>query len=224
VVIKTQHSKGESMQEIVMPFDSKLVEVVRDDQGTPWVSVRSICNNIGVDSKNQIEKLKTNPTYKGVSYHLPSAGGPQATYCLPLSQLNLWLGGINPMKTKEPVRSNLIAYQRECAEILYKHFMPRGEADLSQFMSQFTEFSKEINAKLDHMMGATQAVFGNDEPEITDLVKQVADKYKVDGRTIWGWIQTDCDVGSYKKQNLKIKNYLKNKLGIGLQLVEKGKG
>jgi hypothetical protein len=61
------------MHEIVMPFDSRVVEVVRDVEDNPWVSVRSVCRNIGIDSKNQIEKLKANPTYKGVSYRLTSA-------------------------------------------------------------------------------------------------------------------------------------------------------
>jgi hypothetical protein len=207
------------MHEIVMPFDSRVVEVVKDAEGNPWVSVRSICNNIGVDSPTQIGKLKRNPTYKGVAYPIPSAGGPQEAYCIPLGQLNLWLGSINPAKTMEPVKSNLIAYQRECAEVLYKHFMPRGEVDLQPLMDRFDK----LDAKLDELNCVKETVFGNDEPEITELVKQVSEKYKVDGRTVWGWIQTDCDVGSYKKQNIKIKNYLKNKLGIGLQLVEKEK-
>jgi hypothetical protein len=206
------------MQEIVMPFDSKLVEVVKDDQGVPWVSVRSICNNIGVDSPTQVEKLKKDVRFN--RWDMPSTGSDGKQYrmfCIPLEQINGWLFSINPNKVPDTVRPKLIAYQQECFQVLYKHFMPRGEMDLKPLMERFDK----LDAKLDELNCVKETVFGNDEPEITDLVKQVSEKYKVDGRTVWGWIQTDCDVGSYKKQNLKIKNYLKKKLGIGLQLVDK---
>jgi hypothetical protein len=53
-----------------------------------------------------------------------------------------------------------------------------------------------------------------------ELVNQVAEEHGVDGRTVWGWIQTECDVASYKKQNLRIKNFLRNKLGKGIKLVK----
>lgn len=204
------------MQQIVMPFDGSTVEVIKNADGETFVSVRSVCRAIGINHSNQYEKLRSNPTFKVECYHSPSAGGPQETYCLPLNQLNLWLGSINPLRTKEPVRSNLITYQRECAEVLYNHFMPRGELDLQPLMDKITA----VHDELKQIRGATDAVFGDDKNEIQSLVEQVAYEHGVDGRTVWGWVQSELDVQSYKKQNRKIINFLKNKLGKGLTLVK----
>jgi hypothetical protein len=79
------------MQQVVMPFDGNTVEVIKNEVGEAFVSVRSVCRAIGIDAPSQIEKVKGNPTYKGVAYPIPSAGGPQETYCLPLGQLRLKL-------------------------------------------------------------------------------------------------------------------------------------
>ena len=209
------------MQEIVMPFDGNRVEVIKDEQGNAWVSVRSVCLGIGVDNKTQRRKIENNPTFSWG--HMTSTGPDGKNYsmfCISLSHLNLWLGSINPSRTQEPMRSSLIAYQHECAEVLFKHFMPRGEIDIEKFMERFTLELKAINAKLDHLSGITDTVFGNDKDEIANLIETCARTYQVDGRTIWGWIQTNCDVGSYKRQNNRIKNYLKNLLGEGLKLVK----
>jgi len=204
------------MQQVVMPFDNSVVEVIRNENGEPFVVVKSVCDSIGVAHWKQTDRLKANPTFKGSTYVVPSAGGPQETYCLPLNQLNLWLGSINPMRTKEPVRSNLITYQRECAEILYRHFMPRGELDLQPLMDRFDMLDK----KIDDLRGIADTVFGDDKTEIQSLVEAVSQMYRVDGRTVWGWIQSELDIQSYKKQNRKIINFLRNKLGKGLTLVK----
>ena len=65
------------MQEVVMPFDGSKIEVVKSENGAPFISVRSVCRAIGLDSPTQNEKLQRNPTYKGMAYPTPSVGGPQ---------------------------------------------------------------------------------------------------------------------------------------------------
>lgn len=97
-------------------------------------------------------------------------------------------------------------------DALYKYFMPNGATDLSALLDRFDLLDK----KMDGMIGVSETVFGDDQKEIQDLVAAVARVHGVDGRTVWGWVQTECDVSSYKKQNLKVKNYLRNKLGSGV--------
>ena len=98
------------MKQVVMPFDGKVIETVTGPDGKPWISVRSVCEAIGVEVYRQHQRLQNHPTFKVSTYVVPSAGGEQNTLCISLDQLNLWLGSINPMRTQEPVRSNLIAY------------------------------------------------------------------------------------------------------------------
>lgn len=204
------------MQQIVMPFDGQVIEVIRDECGKPWVSVRSVCQAIGIDVETQRRKLISDTRFRCGHMTAPSIGGMQETFCIPLEQLNGWLFGINPNKVPEHVRPALVAYQQECFSVLYKHFMPRGEIDLQPFMDRFDRLDK----KLDQLAGIADTVLGDDKDEIQTLVQQVADVHNVDGRTVWGWIQTELDIQSYKRQNRKIINFLKNKLGKGLTLVK----
>ncbi len=54
----------------------------------------------------------------------PSAGGVQDTLALPLSMLNGWLFGVDVNRVREEVRPRLIQYQRECFDVLARHFLP----------------------------------------------------------------------------------------------------
>lgn len=209
------------MHSIVMPFDGKSVEVIRNEGGEPFVSVRSVCQAIGVNHSNQYDKLKGNPTFRVECYHSPFVG--QEVVCLPLNQLNLWLGSINPMRTQEPVRSNLIAYQRECADVLYRHFMPRGEMDLQPLMDKILEVQNTCNAmnnKFDYLIGMDLTVFGDDASTIKHLIEQAVSKFSMSAPEVWGLVRRECDVSSYKLQNRRVINFLKNLLGEGLRIVK----
>ena len=154
--------------------------------------------------------------FKGSVHKYPTSGGIQYVFCIPLEQLNGWLFSIQPNRVHEDIRPNLIHYQQECFQVLYNHFMPNGVQDLQPFMDSLNS----LHQKIDHIVGATEAIWGDDKDEVQRLINQVAELYQVDGRTVWGWVQTDCDVGSYRRQNRKIINYLKNKLGKGLTVIK----
>lgn len=79
------------MNEIVMPFDGRRIDVIRDEQGNLWVGVKSICLAIGIDAKSQRQKIIDDEKYRWGDITSPSAGGMQKTFCLPLNHLNGWL-------------------------------------------------------------------------------------------------------------------------------------
>lgn len=205
------------MQVEQVSFYGNVIDAVKDEKGELWVSVRSVCEGIGVDHKRQREKIQSDPKFNwGHMSSVAEDGKDREMICIPLNQLNGWLFSINANKVREDIRPKLIQYQQECMDVLYKHFMPRGELDMSGFIARFDLIDK----KLDQLNCVAETVFGNDQEEIQDLVSAVAKKYNVDGRTVWGWVQTECDVASYKRQNLKVKNFLKNKLGLGIKLIK----
>jgi hypothetical protein len=80
------------MQQVVMPFDGNTVEVIKNEVGEAFVSVRSVCRAIGIDVENQRKKLAGDSRYRCGDMTAPSAGGPQTVFCTPLSQLNLGKG------------------------------------------------------------------------------------------------------------------------------------
>jgi hypothetical protein len=52
----------------------------------------------------------------------PSVGGDQKTLALRLDMLNGWLFGISAARVKPELRETLICYQRECFDVLARHF------------------------------------------------------------------------------------------------------
>lgn len=109
------------------------------------------------------------------------------------------------------------AFRQFATDLVIQNLDKTGNNSAEGFSAIFDRFDI-LDKKIDNLSGIEDTVFGDDKEEIMDLVKKVAQKHGVDGRTVWGWIQTECDVNSYKKQNNKIKNFLKNKLGGGIRV------
>lgn len=112
-------------QLISVPFNGEIVIAAVID-GKPYVPMKPICNNLGLDWDGQRQRIKRQPTLnKGaVVITVPSSGGDQEMLCLPLSMLNGWLFGVDVNRVKEGLRDKLIKYQTECFDVLAQHFMP----------------------------------------------------------------------------------------------------
>jgi hypothetical protein len=98
--------------------------------GLPHVSVRSLCEALGLDVQAQTRRIHRHPVLsQGVAVTAtPSAGGDQQTACLPLSMLNGWLFGIQASRVRPELRERLVQYQRECFDVLARHFGAAGAA------------------------------------------------------------------------------------------------
>lgn len=98
----------------------------RDADGDVLVAVRPICRNIGVDWTGQRQRILRDPVLAEgvVMITTPSAGGPQNALCIPIRLLNGWLFGIDSRRVRPEIRDRVIAYQRECYDVLWRHFQP----------------------------------------------------------------------------------------------------
>ncbi|MDP4300354.1 phage antirepressor N-terminal domain-containing protein [Leptothrix discophora] len=93
--------------------------------GVPHVSVRSICEALGIDAEAQRLRIKRHSVLSSVACvtKAPAADGKSYdTLCLPLDKLNGWLFGISAARVRPELRERLIAYQRECFDVLARHF------------------------------------------------------------------------------------------------------
>lgn len=197
-------------------FRTTSIPVVSDSHGKKWVSVRHVCEALGIRNNGQQEKLKSSQEFTCLDICTTGSDGKNySMFCISADHAHLWVAGISSAKVSPDIREQFIAYKHECANVLRDHFTGRG-GDFLGIAQQM----QRIEQKIGNLAGVADTVFGDEKDEITHLVQAVADKHKVDGRTVWGWVQTNCDVGSYKKQNLKVKNYLKNLLGEGLRIVK----
>lgn len=89
-----------------------------------WVSVRSICDGIGLHVQAQQKKLTANK--KKFSCTLKRATGSDGktyeTHCIPLKKLTGWLFTIDPERVKPEIRETVELYQEECFEALHAYW------------------------------------------------------------------------------------------------------
>ena len=213
-------------QERVAFYGTELLIVMGED-GQPMVSLRHVCDGIGLGYASQTQKVSANPSF--MCYDIvthDTSGRKQEMLCIPLNQLNGFLFSINANRVKPEIRDQLIKYQQECFEVLHKHFSqksPSGFFDgvtASALMKTIKEEFKVINDKLDFNQEVTTTSFGDDAAEIEELIKLAAQEWRMTKKEVWGVIRQDCDVSSYKKTTKKIINYLKVRLGGGIKLVD----
>ena len=107
-------------------FNNQTIPVFFQD-GKPYVAMKPICENIGLNWDGQRQRIQRNHILsKGtVMITAPSKSGKQEYSCLPIGYLNGWLFGVDVNKVKSEIKDTLIKYQLECFDVLYKHFMPK---------------------------------------------------------------------------------------------------
>ena len=91
---------------------------------TIYVGVRSICRNLDITYSVQERKLKQNSIFQDsiVKMVTVTKNGNRLSTMLSLKKLNLWLSTININRLKNTNNERLLAYQRECADVLFRHF------------------------------------------------------------------------------------------------------
>ena len=109
----------------LVPFDfhGDTIDVVEKDV-TLWVSVRRICESLGIDDRTQRRKLQLAPWARGVMMTLLDANlHNQTAFMCDLDSLPMWFASITPSKVAPEVRKKLELYQNEAARVLRDHFL-----------------------------------------------------------------------------------------------------
>lgn len=118
-------------QKEVLLYDDE-VTAVRVADGHVYVPVRPICEKLGLNWPPQFQRIQRDPVLSEVSKGVivtitPSSidgrgGGPQEMTCLPLEFINGWLFGIQSGRVRPELREKIIAYQRNCYQVLFEAF------------------------------------------------------------------------------------------------------
>lgn len=113
------------------------------------VSVRKVCENLGIDYNTQKFKLKAEAElYETQLVDVPTNGGVQKVFCIPLSKLNGWLFTISPNRVKPETKQKLIAYQKECFDVLFNHFTQEATKTYQPQQNLFGEVDKQMVEEL----------------------------------------------------------------------------
>lgn len=116
--------------------------------GEQMVPMRPICENLGLDWKSQHRKLTSGDRPWGCGHMTThdASGRAQEMLCLPVFMLPAWLFSVSPSKVRPELRDKLVAYQAECARVLYRHFMD-GDAKHHGVIKELA-LSKRFNRNL----------------------------------------------------------------------------
>ena len=109
----------------------------------PFVAMKPICENIGLQWEAQLKRIKRNHVLNStmsIMDMVAQDGKVRNVICLPFSMLNGWLMGVDANKVRPEIKDTLVKYQLECYDVLYQHFMPkpRKPVDLSEYVRKDT--------------------------------------------------------------------------------------
>ena len=120
------------MQGIVeVPFYSDNIQAVREGEQV-WVVVKRVCEALAIDPEGQRQRLRDPSRAPWAVTCMTQATGPDGktyeVFALDLKSLPLWLATIDAGRVKPEARFQLVAYQRECADVLARHFFGAPES------------------------------------------------------------------------------------------------
>ncbi len=110
-----------------VPFYGDTLVLV-NEEGTPFVAMKAIVENMGLRWNGQHAKLteKFGSTVQ-IIWTVAEDGKNREMVCLPLRKLPAWLYSVNPNKVAPELRDKIIQYQAECDDALWDYWT-KGQA------------------------------------------------------------------------------------------------
>jgi hypothetical protein len=146
-----------SVQKTVSFYGDNIVAVQDAINGVIYVPVGRLCDNLGIQRRNQIDRLRNHEVLaQGLSsVMVQTEGGPQETECLRLDLIPLWLTTINPKRVSDAVREKLVRYQIEAASVLWAAFrndiLPANELAAQPRPRSGAELALDIATAIQHL-------------------------------------------------------------------------
>ncbi|MDP0299330.1 phage antirepressor N-terminal domain-containing protein [Glaesserella parasuis] len=112
------------MQALKAKFFGSEILVINHN-GKPYVPMKQVAENIGLDWKAQHRRLSNNEVLNSTMVIMTTVaedGKNREMVCLPLHYLNGWLFGVKVSKVKPELKEKLIRYQKECYEVLWDYW------------------------------------------------------------------------------------------------------
>jgi hypothetical protein len=110
-------------------YGNSIVAVLKE--GVPYVAMKPICENIGLQWEAQLKRIKRNPVLETcmsiMDMQMPGDDQRRELAFLPLDMLNGWLFGVDVNRVKPELKDKLVRYQKECYTVLFKHFFKQPE-------------------------------------------------------------------------------------------------
>ena len=165
------------MNEIIkVPFCKDEIMVIEKDNHY-YVPLKPLVETLELNWVAQYELVHRDPVLseKGIRVTVPTRGGPQKMFCLPLEYLNGWLFKIPASRYSGKRRETIIRYQKECYRVLHAYFN-KGAAvnpniSAEQIPPLLEKLVENVNRKLDSDLDELSQVVAriNENPRTQSL-------------------------------------------------------
>jgi len=225
--VEAPYFKPERERSIVFRGKEIATADLRDGRG--YVSIRSLCEAMGLDPRAQRKRLMRQQNFfepYTATILMKTPGGPQKTLCLMSQAVPMFLTGVELERIQdEEARENFRVYLEEALIVLAEHFgiSERGEI---QFLREsvarmvaeqelFEEnIAKKVEAELaelrrahDEKVQQIRDAFGNLRQQVTHLEKAAGPKARLTPEQLGQLRQTIATLGSLLQERGVAKPY-----------------
>ncbi|OCG58705.1 phage antirepressor N-terminal domain-containing protein [Gilliamella sp. GillExp13] len=147
----------------LVQFHNQQISILNHNN-KPYVAIKPICENIGLDWEAQRQRIKRNEILNSTAFMIKVVakdGKNRDVLCLPLGYLNGWLAGIELSRVNPEIKPILKQYQLECFDVLYNHFMPKVAQQFPNTISpeQQQQIQQAVNERVYRTGEKHQAVY-----------------------------------------------------------------
>jgi len=158
--------KGNTMKkQTTIPFMGNQL-ILLNHESKPFVAIRPIVINMGLDWSSQCAKIRSNAQHDGLYLHVMGEDGKtHRMLCLPLNNLNDYLLSINPKKFKCGIHNKIIRYQEECLNALLNADWLNQQYKI---LDELTEYFNQLKISFDKFVEEQK----RDEKEFDTLMEK----------------------------------------------------
>jgi phage antirepressor YoqD-like protein len=131
-------------------FNNVTLIGIQDKLGKVFVSVKRICDDLGIIHHKQIARIKRDELLSegATVLALPSQGGIQETFCLDNEYLAMFLTGISIKHCREEIRPYLLEFKRKAQKVLFEAFNNKTDKALPQtYPEALRQLAAEVEEK-----------------------------------------------------------------------------
>jgi hypothetical protein len=126
----------------------------------PFIAIKPICTALGLDFEAQRQLIERDAVLSSTACIIQAVGEDnkqREMVCLPLSYLNGWLFKISPARYEGESQAKIIRYQKECYQVLYRHFFPHSPKQAGRLKNTIQASRLELNFRKTGMCMRDQA-------------------------------------------------------------------
>lgn len=173
------------MNELVkVQFDGDTLEGYRISDTEADISIRRVCEALGISMQKQVAKLKTR-AWATVTQRVTVAedGKERIQYMIALKSLPMWLATIDARRVHEHLREKLGRYQQQCADELAKVMLPKMVQEMPEKQEQFPGGPNALVPLLSAMTSALQQIAAGQQQNTATVQELAARVEQLEGGT-----------------------------------------